>query len=90
MSDGHGSEMSKRAREVRDRKKNRNSIFDQDKNELPRNYPKKLKIKPASFEQQKKITNKIKHLAESEQDRLFFIGVLVFVLFFILLLIVVF
>ena len=85
MLDGHGSEMSRRARETRNRKKNRASIFNKDKNQLSRGYQDKFEIERQSIHQKEQLARKVNQLVEDEQIRILIIGGLSFVSFLIIL-----
>lgn len=86
MLDGHGSEMSKKIRETRNRKNNRSSIFDK-KEVLSRKYPNKIELKKYSTYQKKQLAKKVNQLTEDEQIRILIIGGTLFVIFLLILLI---
>jgi hypothetical protein len=87
MLDGHGSEMSRRARETRNRKKDRASIFNKDKKELSRGFQDKIELESLSTHQKKQLIQKVNQLTKEEQIRTLIIGGLSFVTFLIILLI---
>jgi hypothetical protein len=85
MLDGHGSEMSRRARETRNRKKDSTSIFN--KKKIPSAYQSKIELEELSSHQKKQLARKVKQLTEDEQIRIMMIFGLSFVIFLIILLI---
>jgi hypothetical protein len=87
MLDGHGSEMSRRARETRNRKKDRASIFNKDKKELSRGFQDKIELDRLSIHQKKRLVRKVNQLTKEEQTRMLIIGGISFVTFLIILLI---
>lgn len=86
MLDGHGSEMSKKIRETRNRKNNRSSIFDK-KEVLSRKYPNKIELKKYSTYQKQQLAKKVNQLTEDEQIRILIIGGTLFIIFLLILLI---
>ena len=80
--DGHGFEISKRAKEVRDRKKNRNTLFDKEK--TFGKDQKKLNITKKSSKELKKIEARSKYVSESEKIRFLLLWGVIFVIVLLL------
>jgi len=70
MLDGQGIGLSKGLKEVRGRKKNRNTVFNKN-DEFSGNYPKKFELKKKSIKDKNEITAESRYIGESEQNRLF-------------------
>lgn len=83
--DGHGFEISKRAKEVRDRKKNRNTLFDKENKKTLGKDHRKLNITKQSSNELKKIATKNKYLSESENIRILLLSGIVVVILLVLL-----